>query len=64
MKVSTLIIKLTEYLSKNGDNNDVILSIKNINSEHLFSNSDIDLVDYNDGTVGLYAHQEKVDEKS
>lgn len=60
MKVSTLIIKLTEYLSKNGDNNDVVLSINNIHNEHIFSDSDIDIVDYFDGTVGLYSHEEKV----
>lgn len=64
MKVSTLIIKLTEYLSKNGDNNDVILSInRDIHNEHIFSNSGIDIIDYHDGTVGLYSHEEKVDEK-
>lgn len=62
MKVSTLIIKLTEYLSENGDNNDVVLSINNIHGEHIFSNSDIDIVDYFDGTVGLYAHREKTKE--
>ncbi|MBO7210524.1 MAG: hypothetical protein J6V44_05920 [Methanobrevibacter sp.] len=64
MKVSTLIIKLTEYLSWKGDNNDIILSIKDRHGGYIFSNGDIDIVDYLDGTVGLYAHEEKVDEKS
>lgn len=64
MKVSTLIFKLTEFLALHGDNNDVILAInRNIHNEHIFSNSDINIIDYLDGTVGLYAHEDRLDEK-
>lgn len=63
MKVSTLITKLTEFLSENEDV-DVILSIKNNTTlEHLFSDTNIELVDYEDGTLGLYAHKEVANEK-
>lgn len=63
MKVSQLITRLTEFLSENEDI-DVILSIKNDKTfEHLFSDTNIELVDYEDGTLGLYAHKEVANEE-